>query len=160
MIGRPWLASITSGALLLETASLSVVWRSLNDFATRLIFTFGYFARNAALSRLICLAWPPRTSWSQIVSVTGPALATSTFAEFFLAWSAFLLLSPESPPGVPQPATTASAARTAMHRAVMSVSPFGCPAAGGRGPDLPPTVAPPWRPPPPPPGRGLTGGRT
>ena len=107
MIGRPWLASTMSGALLPETASLSVVWRSVNDFATRLIFTFGYFARNAALRRLICAAWPPRTSWSQIVSVTSPALATSILAEFFFASSAFLVLSPESPPGVPQPATSA-----------------------------------------------------
>ena len=81
----------------------------MNDFATRLIFTFGYFARNAALRRLICAAWPPRTSWSQIVSVTSPALATSTLAEFFFASSAFLVLSAESPPGVPQPATRAAA---------------------------------------------------
>ena len=44
MIGRPWLAWTTSGALLPETASLSVVLRSVNDFATRLIVTFGYFA--------------------------------------------------------------------------------------------------------------------
>ncbi len=78
---------------------MSVVLRSVNDFATRLIFTFGYFARNASLRRLICAAWPPRTSWSQIVSVTSPALATSILAEFFFASSAFLVLSPESPPG-------------------------------------------------------------
>src|SRR3954452_24027512 len=141
MSGRPWLASTMSGALGPETASLSVVLRSVNDFATRLIFTLGYWAWKAWLRRLICFAWPPRTSWSQIVSVTGPAFATSTLAEFFLAWSAFLELSPESPPGVPQPASTASAARSAMHRAVMSLSPFGCPAAGGRGPYLPPTDA-------------------
>src|SRR4051794_40121262 len=140
MIGRPWLASTMSGALLLETASFSVVWRSVNDFACRLIFTFGYFARNAALRRLICAAWPPRTSWSQMVSVTGPALATSTFAEFFFAWSAFLELSPESPPGVPQPASTASAASSPMHRAVMSVSPFRGSAAGGPPPSLRPTA--------------------
>src|SRR3954454_17122873 len=101
MIGRPWVGSTMSGALLLETASLSVVWRFVNDFATRLIFTFGYFARNAALRRLICLAWPPRTSWSQTVSVTLPAFETSTLAEFFLAWSACLELSLELPPGVP-----------------------------------------------------------
>src|SRR4051794_6910836 len=160
MSGRPWLASTTSGALLLETASLSVVLRLVNDFATRLIFTFGYFAWNAALRRLICAAWPPRTSWSQTVSVTLPALATSTLAEFFLASSAFLVLSPESPPGVPQPASRASAARNAMHRAVMSVSPFGCPAAGGRGAHLPPTVAPAGRRPRRPSARGPTGSRT
>ena len=41
MTWRPWLASTMSGALLPETASLSVVLRSVNDFATRLIFTFG-----------------------------------------------------------------------------------------------------------------------
>src|SRR5215212_9877094 len=140
MSGRPWLASTTSGALLLDTASLSVVLRLVNDFATRLIFTFGYFPRNAALRRLICAAWPPRTSWSQTVSVTLPALATSILAEFFLAWSAFLVLSPESPPGVPQPASRASAARSPIHRAVMSVSPFRGSAAGGRAPYLRPTA--------------------
>src|SRR3954449_3282032 len=144
MSGRPWLASTKSGDLLLETASLSVVLRLVNDFATRLIFTFGYFARNAALRRLTCAAWPPRTSWSQTVSVTLPALATSTLAEFFLASSAFLVLSPESPPGVPQPATSAVSSRRsrAMGRRFMSGSPCEMPAAAGRGPILLPTAAP------------------
>ena len=41
MTWRPWFASTMSGALGPETASLSVVWRSVNDFATRLILTFG-----------------------------------------------------------------------------------------------------------------------
>ena len=41
MTWRPWLASTMSGALGPETASLSVVLRSVNDFATRSIFTFG-----------------------------------------------------------------------------------------------------------------------
>src|SRR3954449_3779770 len=160
MSGRPWLASTKSGDLLLETASLSVVLRLVNDFATRLIFTFGYFARNAALRRLTCAAWPPRTSWSQTVSVTLPALATSTLAEFFLASSAFLVLSPESPPGVPQPASTASAARSAIHRAVMSVSPFRSPAAGGRAPYLRPTAVRVSRPRPHRAARGRTASRT
>ncbi len=57
MTWRPWLACTTSGAFLLpETASLSVVLRSSNDFATRLIVTFGYLAWKASLSCLICLA--------------------------------------------------------------------------------------------------------
>ena len=64
----------------------------MNDFATRLILTFGYWLRNAALRRLICAAWPPRTSWSQIVSVTSPAFATSILAEFFFASSACLVV--------------------------------------------------------------------
>ena len=93
----------------------------MNDFATRLIFTFGYVAMNASLRRLICSFWPPRTSWSQIVSVTSPALATSTLAEFFFASSAFLPLSDESPPGVPQPATrAASKSSRASDRRIMS----------------------------------------
>ena len=144
MTGRPWLASTMSGAFGPETASLSVVLRSVNDFATRLIFTFGYFARNAWLSCLICAACPPRTSWSQIVSVTSPALATSTFAEFFFASSAFLVLSEELPPGVPQPTTTAvsNSRSRAIDRRVMSGSPCVWPAAAGRGPILPPSAAP------------------
>ena len=121
-----------SGALLLETASLSVVWRSVNDFATRLIFTFGYFARNAALSCLICAAWPPRTSWSQIVSVTSPALATSILAEFFLLSSAFLVLSAESPPGVPQPATSAASDHEEGERSRCHVRVSFAMASGGR----------------------------
>src|SRR3954467_9546097 len=111
MSGRPWLASTTSGALLLETASLSVVLRLVNDFATRLIFTFGYFAWNAALRRLICAAWPPRTSWSQTVSVTLPALATSIFFDAVRAWSALPALSAAFPPPGEAPQAASAAAR-------------------------------------------------
>ena len=113
MTCRPWLACTTSGTFLLpETASLSVVLRSSNDFATRLMVMFGYLAWKASLSALICLAWPPRTSWSQTVSVTSPALETSTAFELSRALSAFSALSPLLPPGeAPQPASsTASAA--------------------------------------------------
>src|SRR6266545_2311902 len=67
MTGRPWLASTTSGALVPETASLSVVLRSSKDLATRLILTLGYLAWNWRLSSFICAFWPPRTSWSQTV---------------------------------------------------------------------------------------------
>ena len=98
MIGRPWLASTMSGALLLETASLSVVWRSVNDFATRLIFTFGYFARNACvelldLRRLAAadLLVPDRQR-----DVAG--LGDVDLGRVLLASSACLALSPESPP--------------------------------------------------------------
>ncbi len=54
MIGRPWLASTTSGASSSETASLRVLLRSSKDFATRSILTFGYFSMNAAFSVVIC----------------------------------------------------------------------------------------------------------
>ena len=121
MIGRPWLASTTSGGLGLETASLSVAWRSGNAFATRLIFTLGYLAWKLALSCLICLAWPPRTSWSQTVSVTSPAFATSILAALRLLSSAFSALSPESPPGVPHPAASAASATAAASPARRSI---------------------------------------
>src|SRR6185503_8779794 len=99
MIGRPWLASTTSGALLLETASLSVVLRSVKDFATRLMVTFGYFCWNAALSCFICAFWPPRTSWSQTVSVTGPALAMSGADVAVAVGCAFFFLAALFEPG-------------------------------------------------------------
>src|SRR6185437_11963782 len=57
------------------TASFSVVFRSVNDFAVRLIVTFGYFLWNSLLSCSTTGAWPPRTSWSHTVSVTGPRAA-------------------------------------------------------------------------------------
>src|SRR3954468_17468115 len=108
MTPRPWLASTTSGALGPETASFSVVLRSSKDFATRLILTLGYLAWNCLLSSLICAAWPPRTSWSQTVSVTLPALLMSGLVAAGVV--VVLLHVPAlSPPGVPQPAASAVA---------------------------------------------------
>src|SRR3954467_2989095 len=105
MSGRPWLASTTSGAFGPDTASFRVVLRLVNDFATRLIVTFGYLAWNSAFSRWICLFWPPRTSWSQTVSVTFPALATSARAARSDGGGVFFAL----PPGVaPQAAASAA----------------------------------------------------
>ena len=132
MSGRPWLAWTTSGALGPETASLRVVLRSVNDFATRLIVTFGYFSWNAWLRRLICFAWPPRTSWSQTVSVTSPALATSTFAAFALLSFALSALSSALPPGVPQPAASSVTATSAMTRWILMRSSPLPPAAAAR----------------------------
>ena len=56
------LASTTSGGFGPDAASFSVAWRSVNDFATRLILMFGYFFWNAALSDFIAAFCPPRTS--------------------------------------------------------------------------------------------------
>src|SRR6185503_6503750 len=110
MIGRPWLASTTSGALGPDTASLSVLLRSSNERATRLIVTFGYFCWNCSLSCLIWAAWPPRTSWSQTVSVTSPAAATSGFSTVLDALSSCsLAFSSALPPGDPHPAPTSAA---------------------------------------------------
>jgi hypothetical protein len=131
MTGLPWFACTTSGARSPETASLSVVLRSVKDFATRLMVTFGYLASNARLRRWICRRWPPRTSWSQTVSVTGPAFATSTTRELRSARRACSALSPPSPPGVPQPASRAvsRAARTINARVIGVQPPV---ADGGR----------------------------
>src|SRR6266545_7834824 len=69
----PWFAATTSGGLSPDSASRSVFCRSGKDRDTRLIVTFGYLAWNAVLSLRICSFWPPRTSWSHTVRVTGPS---------------------------------------------------------------------------------------
>ncbi len=50
--------------------------RLVNDLEFRLIVTFGYLSWNSLFSWVISAFCPPRTSWSQTVSVTGPAAVT------------------------------------------------------------------------------------
>src|SRR4051795_8584068 len=95
MMPYPWLASTTSGGLAPDSARRSVFSRSVKDRDTLLIVTLGYLAWKAALSFSICSFWPPRTSWSQTVSVTGPALAMSVLT----AEGAFGLDLPPPDPG-------------------------------------------------------------
>src|SRR5215831_2882537 len=77
----PLLASTTSGGFGPEAASFSVVCRSVNDLATRLILMFGYFFWKFAFRVVIAAFWPPRTSWSQTVSVTVACFAAWLRAE-------------------------------------------------------------------------------
>src|ERR1700759_1986042 len=113
MIGRPWLASTTSGASGPETASLSVFCRSLNDRATRLMVTLGYFALNALFRRVISAFWPPRPSWSHTVSVTLPALAMSGFDVSVAAGVAFFFWAALFEPGAAPHAATSTASAAA-----------------------------------------------
>src|SRR5215831_19993466 len=77
----PLLASTTSGGFGPEAASFSVACRSVNDFATRLILMFGYFFSKFAFSVVIAAFWPPRTSWSQTVSVTVAFIAVCALVD-------------------------------------------------------------------------------
>src|SRR3954465_928911 len=106
MIPYPWLDSTTSGGVFPDRARRRVFSRSLNDRDTRLMVTLGYLAWKAALSFCICSFWPPRTSWSQTVRVTGPSLAMSVLTE--LAGFGLGLLDP----GVQADAATSAVART------------------------------------------------
>src|SRR3569833_28140 len=108
MIPYPWLASTTSGGVLPDSARRRVFSRSLNERDTRLMVTLGYLAWKAALSFCICSFWPPRTSWSQTVSVTGPALAMSVLtllAGFCVGFALF-------DPGAQADTATSAVART------------------------------------------------
>src|SRR3954447_22721508 len=126
MTGRPWLASTTSGAFGPDTASLSVLLRSVKDLATRLIVTFGYFAWNSLFRRVISAFWPPRTSWSHTVSVTSPAFEMSGLAFAVGAGVAFFFSLPGA---APHAATSADSPTAAQHRAIALLDITGPPSS-------------------------------
>src|SRR6478672_367048 len=77
MSGYPWLTSTTSGGLLDDSASLSVVLRLAKSRTVRFTVTLGYFASKALLSDVTTGLVPSPFSASHTVSVTSPAFATS-----------------------------------------------------------------------------------
>src|SRR6476619_4831530 len=76
MSGYPWLTSTTSGGLLDDSASLSVVLRWAKSRTVRFTVTFGYFASKALLSDVTTGLVPAPFSASHTVRVTLPAFDT------------------------------------------------------------------------------------